>query len=54
MSKLLVTALALIVVTLGGCANMPSDVIGTAATSADGPFGRDYLPVAPQTPWYSE
>ena len=38
MKTLIVTALALVIVALGGCANMPGDVIGTGATYGDRNF----------------
>ena len=34
MKTLIVTALALVIVALGGCANMPGGVIGTGAYDA--------------------
>ena len=53
MKTFIVTAIALVVFALGGCANMPSDVIGTGAGGIHDPFGL-YLPVEPKGLWFSE
>ena len=53
MNKLYITAIALVFVVLGGCANTSGRVIGTSAVSADEPYGL-YMPVEPKTFWFGD